>query len=119
MLVKINKVLESKNKKQYGKTLLGKVIFAAPDVKLEAGSWAVCTSQVQTKTKNEKGELVNIPTEERPILNIVQACFATKELAVAAVIDEQGGDAALVNQMQVIDSSFTLADLKALEKAGV
>lgn len=83
-------------KRTYGTDIKGNPLFGrtpAITAQLAAGMFANVVEQMQLKTYDANGELVDLPVEERRNLWIVTAVFPTKQAAIEADKAEELFDA--------------------------
>ena|ERR1700743_476076 len=85
MLFKIATVGESAAGKAFAKDILGRVFFPQTGVELVQGHYGFAVKTKQTMTKDEDGNLVNLP-EPRDILQVTTT-FPTKAEAINAAAE--------------------------------
>lgn len=116
MIKRIITVEKSKDgSRTYATDLKGQPMFGRTDATtamLKAGSYANVVEQVQTKTTDEKGELVDLPLNEQRTLQIVTAVWDTKTAAIEVAAEDQMFDletrAYVQSQTKVISNQYKL-----------
>lgn len=110
MLIKIASTADSAAGKQYANDILGRVFFPKAGVEMKAGDYAYAVKVMQTKTRNEQGDLVDLanPVE---ILQIT-ATFATKAEAIAAA-----AEVGTLSMEVAAEVAKTAVDLKLSDEA--
>jgi len=87
MIQQITGVETSKKGNKYATNLAGENLVAATKIigeKLVPGAWVNVVERINTKTRNEAGELVDIPEKDRTKILVVTAVFADKKAAILA-----------------------------------
>lgn len=92
MIKQIITVEKSKDgTRTYGTDIKGEPLFPRVDAvrdQMKAGCYGNVVEQLQTKTFDEKGNLVDLPTEEQRRLQIVTAVWPTRDEAIKANAEE-------------------------------
>lgn len=117
MVKRINSVGKSKDgSRTYAEDIKGNVMFGrTPEItaKLKEGAFANVVEQLQTKTTDADGKLVDLPVEEQRKLNIVTGVWETKEDAIRANAEEELFEvetaAYVTSQKQVIGEKYKSA----------
>jgi hypothetical protein len=80
-LIRIQTVAQSAKDKTYARDILGNTYFPQnADMELKGGMYAYAIEALQTKGRDENGDLYDLPTPVK--INQITAVFGTKEEAI-------------------------------------
>lgn len=117
MLVKITSVAESAKGKVYGNDLLGRTYFPKAGIELNEGDYAYVIKTMQTKTRDEDGNLIDLPNPVE--INQITATWKVKADAIGALAELQllGAEVAAEVNLQAKELKLSDAQVAALSAA--
>ncbi len=111
MLVKLLNVQESAAGRTYATDITGRALFPrTKDMEIKQGDYAYVIETLQTKTRDEQGELIDLAVPVKVLT--ITATFATKAEAIAA-----SNEAALIELEAKAELQKTAKELNVSEAA--